>query len=88
VGMDYLTELKEFVINNFMFGQGDSLENDTDFFEKGIIDSTGTLELVSFIEETYNVSVLDNELIKENFSSLIKVNKYIKKKLYLNSQAK
>ena len=86
--MDYLTELKEFVINNFMFGQGDSLENDTDFFEKGIIDSTGTLELVSFIEETYNVSVLDNELIKENFSSLIKVNKYIKKKLYLNSQAK
>ena len=72
--MDYLTELKDFVINNFMFGQGNSLENDTDFFEKGIIDSTGTLELVSFIEETYYVSILDNELIKENFSSLTKVN--------------
>jgi hypothetical protein len=46
IGMDYLTELIKFVINNFMFGQGDSLENDTDFFEKGI--------LVSFIEETYS----------------------------------
>jgi len=88
MGMDYLTELKDFVINNFMFGQGNSLENDTDFFEKGIIDSTGTLELVSFIEETYNVSVLDNELIRENFSSLTKVNEYIKNKLSINSQTK
>jgi acyl carrier protein len=79
--MDHIKELKEFVINNFMFGQGDSLENDTDFFDKGIIDSTGTLELVSFIEEKYNISVLDNELIKENLSSLTKVNEYIKKKL-------
>ncbi|MDR3668696.1 MAG: acyl carrier protein, partial [Ignavibacteriaceae bacterium] len=58
-----------------------TLENNTDFFDKGIIDSTGTLELVSFIEENYNISVLDNELIKENLSSLIKVNEYIKKKL-------
>ena len=79
--MDRLNELKEFVINNFLFGKGDSLENDTDFFDKGIIDSTGTLELVSFIEENYNISVLDNELIKENLSSLTKVNEYIKNKL-------
>ena len=79
--MDHLNELKKFVINNFMFGKGDSLENDTDFFDKGIIDSTGTLELVSFIEENYNISVLDNELIKENLSSLTKVNEYIKTKL-------
>jgi acyl carrier protein len=84
--MDHLNELKEFVINNFMFGQGNSLEDDTDFFEKGIIDSTGTLELVSFIEETYNISVLDNELIKENFASLIKVNEYLKNKLALLSK--
>jgi len=68
--MDHIKKLKEFVINNFMFGKGDLLENDTDFFDKGIIDSTGTLELVSFIEETYNIAVLDNELIKENLSSL------------------
>lgn len=84
--MDRLSELKEFVINNFMFGQGDSLENDTDFFDKGIIDSTGTLELVSFIEENYDISVLDSELIKDNFSSLTKVNNYINSKLALKSK--
>ena len=83
--MDNIKKMKEFVINNFMFGKGDSLENDTDFFEKGIIDSTGTLELVSFIEENYNISVLDNELIKENLSSLTKVNEYIKNKLATKS---
>jgi len=83
--MDHIKELKEFVINNFMFGKGDLLENDTDFFDKGIIDSTGTLELVSFIEETYNIAVLDNELIKENLSSLTKVNEYIKRKLASDS---
>jgi acyl carrier protein len=79
--MDHIKELKEFVINNFMFGQGESLDSDTDFFDKGIIDSTGTLELVAFIEENYNISVLDNELIKENLSSLTKVNEYIENKL-------
>ena len=78
--MDHIKELKEFIINNFMFGKGDLLEDDTDFFDKGIIDSTGTLELVSFIEETYNLAVLDNELIKENLSSLTKVNEYINKR--------
>jgi acyl carrier protein len=83
--MDHIKKLKEFVINNFMFGKGDALENDTDFFDKGIIDSTGTLELVSFIEETYNIAVLDNELIKENLSSLTKVNEYIKRKLASDS---
>ena len=83
--MNHLIELKEFVINNFMFGQGELLEDDTDFFDKGIIDSTGTLELVSFIEENYNISVLDNELIKENLSSLTKVNEYIKSKLAAKS---
>jgi acyl carrier protein len=86
--MDHIKELKEFVINNFMFGKGDLLENDTDFFDKGIIDSTGTLELVSFIEETYNIAVLDNELIKENLSSLTKVNEYIKRKLASDSDLK
>jgi acyl carrier protein len=84
--MEHINELKSFIINNFMFGQGDSLENDTDFFDKGIIDSTGTLELVSFVEETYNISVLDNELIRDNFCSLNRVNVYINKKLSSKEQ--
>ena len=47
--MDYLTELKDFVINNFMFGQGNSLENDTDFFEKGLLKMTCLNKLYYFL---------------------------------------
>ncbi|MCK7528364.1 MAG: acyl carrier protein [Ignavibacteriales bacterium] len=46
------------------------LANDTPLFEKGIIDSTGVLELVAFIEDNFNITVTDEELVQENFSSL------------------
>ncbi len=79
--MEQIEKLKDFVINNFLFGKGDLLENDTDFFEKGIIDSTGVLELVCFVEESFNFSVQDDEILQANFSSLIKLNDYINHKL-------
>ena len=45
-------ELRQFVIDNFLFGQGNgNLRNDDSFLDKGIIDSTGVLELVVFLEE-------------------------------------
>jgi len=57
------------------------MPNDDDsFLEKGIIDSTGVLELVGFIEETFNIKIEDEELIPENLDSLDKLNLYIKKK--------
>lgn len=54
-------------------------DNDS-FLDKGIIDSTGVLELVSFIEETFNFKVEDEELIPDNLDSLSKLTSYIKKK--------
>lgn len=79
--MEQIEKLKNFVINNFLFGKGDILEYDTDFLEKGIIDSTGILELVCFVEESFNFSVQDDEIVPENFSSLTKLNEYINQKL-------
>ncbi len=78
--MEQTEKLKTFIVDNFLFGQADSLGNDTGFFEKGIIDSTGIVELVSFVEETFNIVVEDEELIPENFSSINKVSEFIKRK--------
>ncbi len=78
--MEIIDKLKTFIVDNFLFGQAESLENDTDFFEKGIIDSTGIVELVSFVEETFDITVQDEELIPENFSSINKVNEFIVRK--------
>jgi acyl carrier protein len=79
--MDSVNAVKEFIIENFLFGEEEQLNLDTDFFDEGIIDSTGVIELVSFMEETFNISVDDEELIPENLSSLEKIDVFLQKKL-------
>jgi acyl carrier protein len=71
-----LTEqkLRKFVGDNFLFGQsGDDLPATESFIESGIIDSTGILELVSFVEQEFGVKIEDEELIPENLDSIHKL---------------
>ena len=74
-------KIKAFVVENFLFGKADGLEDDTSFLEEGIIDSTGILELVSFLEEDYSISVEDEELVPENLDSINNVVEYLKRKI-------
>lgn len=75
-------KVRNFVIENFLFGDNSKGLKDTDFFlEQGIIDSTGVLELVAFLEETYGFKVEDEELIPENLNSVALVSDYVAKKL-------
>ena len=78
---DYKEQLKDFIVDNFLFGDGDKLAIETPLFEKGIIDSTGVLELIAFIEENFNVTVTDEELVQENFSSLNAIDSFLKSKI-------
>jgi acyl carrier protein len=80
----YLEPIKTFIIDNFLFGNSDKLNEETPLFEKGIIDSTGVLELVAFIEENFNVTVTDEELVQDNFSSVNGIVKFLRSK---NNQA-
>ena len=73
-------KVREFVVENFMFEEDENLKEDTSFLENGIIDSTGILELVTFLEETYEFAVEDDELIPENLDSIANIENYIKKK--------
>jgi acyl carrier protein len=76
------SDLRQFILDNFLYGQDDNILGDNiSFLEKGIIDSTGVLELVSFIEETYGISVDDEDLIPDNFDSLNKLSSYIGQKI-------
>lgn len=71
-------EIRNYIIENFLFGNVDEPINDEDsFMETGIIDSTGILELIEFIETTYSITVDENELIPENLDSLNNLNKFI-----------
>ena len=80
--MNVEVEIRSFIFENFLFDQNeDGLENDASFLDEGIIDSTGILELVSFIEETYGIHVEDEELIPENLDSVNNVISFIEGKL-------
>ncbi len=79
--MDYMATVKEFIIENFLFGDGTNLEDNSSFFENGIIDSTGILELISFLEKKFNINVRDDELSQENFDSITKVTAFLERKI-------
>ncbi len=73
-------EIKRFIVDNFLFGDNEGLDESASFLESGIIDSTGILELVTFLEETYQIRVEDEELVPENLGSLDAVTRYLKRK--------
>ncbi len=75
-------EIRQFVVSNFLFGQpGTGLADDQSFLETGIIDSTGVLELVAFLEQQYRISVADRELLPENLDSINNVSRFVSSKL-------
>ena len=76
------SEVRAFIVSNFLFGQeGDGLAENQSFLESGIIDSTGLLELVSFVEQRFGITVADRELVPENLDSLRNISQFISRKL-------
>ncbi len=78
--MDYKETVRNFIVENFLFGESDRLKDDTSFLDTAIIDSTGILELIAFLEETFDVSIEDTEMLPENFDSLNNISEYLSKK--------
>ena len=79
---DYSTRIRDYVAQNLLFSEkGFQYGDDASFLEEGIIDSMGIIELVSFVEDQFGVSVADRELVPDNFDSVNKLNAYIQSKL-------
>ena len=74
-------KMKTFIVNNFLLGaNADDLSDNDSFLEKGIIDSTGILELVSFAQEEFDINIEDAELVLDNLDSLNNLEAFITKK--------
>ena len=78
--MEVSAAIHQFIVENFLFGEDGNLEDATSFLESGIIDSTGILELVAFLEGKFEISVADDELVPENLDSIANVVAYLTKK--------
>ena len=76
-----LTQVRSFIIENYLFGNEETMTApDESFMENGIIDSLGILELIEFCEDTFDISINDEELIPENLDSLNNLTAFILKK--------
>jgi acyl carrier protein len=73
-------EVRRFIENNLLFRESTSFSDEDSFIEEGIIDSTGVLELVHFLEDQYGLKVEDDEIIPENLDSISRLGKYVRAK--------
>jgi acyl carrier protein len=74
-------QIRQYIADNFLFSEdGYQLSDDASFLEEGIVDSTGVLELVMFVEDTFNTTVEDDEIVPENLDSVAQLAAYIRRK--------
>ena len=74
-------KLRKYILETYLFTTDDSaLANDDSFLDKGIIDSTGILELVMYLEEEFGLAVADEELLPENLDSINNLVKFVAQK--------
>jgi acyl carrier protein len=78
---DIKKKVREFIVTNFLFGKDSpDLKDESSFLQTGVIDSTGILELIRFVEVTYHIKVTDKETVPENLDSLGNVATFVVKK--------
>lgn len=79
--MPHKQKIRDFIVENFLFGDGDPLSSDTlSLLDEGIIDSVGVMELVAFLEKDFGLSISDDELIPENLDSIQNLAGFITRK--------
>ncbi|OJX39527.1 MAG: hypothetical protein BGO78_13535 [Chloroflexi bacterium 44-23] len=78
--MDRTKELTNFVESELAKGRKSNIKPDDDLLSEGIIDSLGILQLVSFIEEKFNIQVDDEDVVLENFQSIASLNNFLSAK--------
>ena len=76
-----ISKIRAFIFDNFLFdSEGSDLKNDDSFLDQGIIDSTGVLELVEWLEDECGIEVDDEELVPENLDSVNNLAAFIERK--------
>jgi acyl carrier protein len=79
--MDQSKQIKQFVLKNYLFTEDETaLADDESLIRGGIVDSTGMLELISHLEESYAIKVENAEMIPANFDSIATISRFVASK--------
>ena len=75
------TKIREFIVENFLFGDDSQpLPGDLSLIESDMVDSTGILELVGFLEEGFGLTVADADIVPANLDSIDRIAAFIERK--------
>jgi acyl carrier protein len=78
--MDLQTRIRQFVISNFYVADEAALSDDKSLLLQGIVDSTGVMEIIAFVETEFGIQVLDEELLPENLDSISRIAAFVVRK--------
>jgi acyl carrier protein len=79
--MNVTADVREFIASELAVGRDPGpIEQDADLLATGVIDSHGMMELVQFLEDRYGVAVGDEDLVPENFQSLVRIEEFVARK--------
>ncbi len=82
MNVDVKRKIADFIATNFLFREGiDTVADTASFIDSGLIDSTGILELVSFLESEFGIVVADEDIVPENLDSIAAITGYVERKL-------
>ena len=71
------TRIRAFIIENFYVQEGAMLDDDTSLLGSGVVDSTGVLEVVAFLEESFDISVPDADIVPDNLDTIGRLDAYV-----------
>ena len=78
--MDVTGRVRDYIVKNFYVADAAALSDQASLLEQGIIDSTGVLEVIAFLEKTFGVRVEDSEMLPENLDSVARIAAFVKRK--------
>jgi acyl carrier protein len=78
--MDTSQQIMKFITSNFYVADPATLTDETSLLDSGTVDSTGILEIISFLEQEFGIQIADEEMIPDNLDSVSKITRFIGKK--------
>jgi acyl carrier protein len=74
------TQVRSFLVDSFLLGDDDGFASDESLLDAGIVDSTGVMEVVTFLEETFSIAIDDDELVADNLDSVDRLAAFVQRK--------
>jgi acyl carrier protein len=81
--MDLRSQIRSFIAKNFYVPDGTTIADEASLLDQGVIDSTGVLEVIGFLEDSFHLTVEDIEMVPENLDSIDRLTAFVERKLVL-----